>query len=230
VWTLATALRRIKSKYPLTVIGNEILFIDDFVSEATCKNILEELKLAFWRPSLTYTRQRDGTFKDVLSPFRVSTTAHQDWFSDELNTILSHQEKILRELFALKIRSLELWQATDYARYGTFDYHLDAGYWEHDLAGERILTFLLYLTTPLRGGGTHFRALDVYVEGKAGRLVVWANLFPNGDCDYRMIHSSTPLLRGRKTTLVTWQRQKAYRKERISHAKIKERHPNRRRD
>ena len=84
---------------------------------------------------------------------------------------------------------------------GKFDYHLDVGYWGTHYAGERILTFLLYLNTPLKGGGTHFRALDVNVESKAGRLLVWDNLFPNGNSNHRMIHSATPLLKGKRLPL-----------------------------
>jgi hypothetical protein len=57
---------------------------------------------------------------------------------------------------------------------------LDAGYWDDHYAGDRILTFLLYLRTSLKGGGTYFRALDTYVDARAGRLLVWENLFPNG--------------------------------------------------
>ena len=141
----------------------------------------------------------------------MSETAHQKWFSGRLNRMLRQIETRLQKLFALEIANLEYWQATDYSRLGKFDYHLDAGYWGAHYAGERILTFLLYLNTPLKGGGTHFRALDVTVESKAGRLLVWDNLFPNGDCNHRMIHSATPVLSGKKTTLVTWQRQKKFR-------------------
>jgi prolyl 4-hydroxylase len=190
---------------------NRVLFIDGFLSERQCHQILEELDFAFWRPSLTYQKQRDGNYLNRLTSFRVSTTAHQEWFSKKLNSILVSIEKRLQRLFRIDPLHLEPWQATDYRRHGKFDYHLDSGYWENHYAGERILTFLLYLRTPIGGGGTHFRALDTYVHARAGRLLVWNNLFPDGSCDYRMIHSSMPLLKGRKTTLVTWQREKRYR-------------------
>jgi prolyl 4-hydroxylase len=189
----------------------EIFFIDEFLSEDECTNILDELEVAFWQPSLTYMKQKDHTYRDVLSPYRMSETAHQEWFSPQLNAMLRRIEKRLQTLFDLDTANLEYWQATNYPRKGKFDYHLDAGYWSEHHAGERILTFLLYLNTPLKGGGTHFRALDVNVEGRSGRLLVWDNLFPNGNSNHSMIHSATPLLIGKKTTLVTWQRQKTFR-------------------
>ncbi|MDQ3186009.1 MAG: 2OG-Fe(II) oxygenase [Pseudomonadota bacterium] len=197
-------------------VASEILLMDDFLSNRDCDLILEELDFALWWPSLTYMLQEDGARRNVLSPYRVSETAQQKWFSDELQAMAAGIEGRFETLFDLDVANLEYWQATNYPDNGGFYYHLDAGYWETHYAGDRILTLLLYLTTPREGGGTHFRALDVQVEAKAGRLVVWNNLFPNGNCNHRMIHSSMPLLEGKKTTLITWLRQKKFRIHDIS--------------
>jgi prolyl 4-hydroxylase len=194
-------------KKPLT---SEVFLIDHFLSQEECDLILEELRFAIWRPSLTYMLQQDGTRRDVLSPYRVSKTAQQKWFSDELQPMVAKIERRFEEMFGLEKANLEYWQGTDYPMGGSFYYHLDSGYWEDHYAGDRILTLLLYLTTPVEGGGTHFRALDRTVEARTGRLLVWNNLFPNGKCNYRMIHSSVPLVEGRKTTLITWLRQKKF--------------------
>jgi len=195
-----------------SVISEEIRYIDDFITEGECSLLLDELSIAFWQPSLTYQKQEDSSYQNVLTDFRLSETAHQEWFNEDLNRMISTIDQRIAGHFGVKPRNMEAWQATDYPIGGKFDYHLDAGYWGDHYAGDRILTFLLYLTTPEEGGGTHFRALDKYIEAKAGRLLVWTNLFPNGDCDHRMIHSGVPLLKGRKTTLVSWERQKQFRK------------------
>jgi len=192
------------------LLADGISRYDDFLSSEDCTRILEELETVFWKPSLTYTQQQDKAYKNTLTPFRVSETSHQEWFGSHLNLIVTHIEKRLKSLFGVSPAYLEPWQATKYPKGGKFDYHLDAGYWANHPARERILTFLIYLTTPQIGGGTHFRALDVYVEGKAGMLLVWNNLLSNGNSDYRMIHSSVPLEKGEKTTLVSWQRQRKF--------------------
>jgi prolyl 4-hydroxylase len=173
--------------------------------------MLDELEIAIWSPSLVYVKHEDGMYRDIASSLRVSETAQERWFSRPAQQMLRRAEQKLHTLFAVRSGDLETWQATTYPLGGQFYYHLDAGYWEDHHAGDRILTFLLYLTTPAKGGGTHFRALDVYVEAKAGRLLVWDNLFPDGGANHRMIHSSVPLLRGKKTTLISWQRQRRYR-------------------
>lgn len=196
---------------PAILMPGQIWTFDDFLTPNECESLLSELKISFWEPSLTYRKQEDNRYENVLTEFRKSETAHQEWFSEDVNTWIRKIESRISRLFDIDPANLENWQATDYPLDGHFDYHLDAGYWDDHYAGDRILTFLLYLTTPEEGGGTDFRALDIYVEAKAGRLLVWNNLFPNGDCDHRMIHSGTPLLKGHKTTLVSWQRQKKYR-------------------
>jgi prolyl 4-hydroxylase len=204
-------IARLKRTRNKTVYPEGIVTIDGFLGERDCRIALEELEVAVWRPSMVYVQHDDGQYRDIFSPLRVSETAQQRWFSDPMQRILDRVERRLGRLFGVEPAYLESWQATTYPFRGKFYYHLDAGYWEGHHAGDRILTFLLYLTTPARGGGTHFRALDTYVEARAGRLLVWDNLFPDGGANHRMIHSSVPLLGGKKTTLITWQRQERYR-------------------
>lgn len=193
------------------LVESDILVIDDFITAHECRWLLFELLFALWRPSLTYMPHDDGVRRDVLSPLRVSETAQHRFFTDEMQEKISEIEDRLKRLIRFDTCNLESWQATDYPIGGNFYYHMDSGYWDSHYAGDRIYTFLLYLTTPAAGGGTDFRALGKRITAKAGRLVIWNNLFSNGDSNHRMIHSSMPLLEGKKTTLVTWLRQKKFR-------------------
>jgi len=198
---LAGRLAMIESPYPI--------YFEGFLSVEECSNIRKELEFTLWRPSLIRQKQQDGAYQDVLSiPFRLSETALQKWYGDRLNGKLKQIEDRLLELIDFDLACLESWQATNYPRKGYLNYHLDSGYWEDHPAGDRVLTFLIYLTTPQKGGGTHFRALDITIEAKAGRLMVWNNLFPAGGADHRMFHSGEPLVKGEKITLGTWARQR----------------------
>lgn len=186
--------------------------VDDFLAPAACAQLLWELDVAFWQPSLTYQQQPDGTRAKVLAAARVSETAHECWYSPELLDLLRGIEDRLRSAYGADPATLEWWQATRYQPGGLFDYHLDAGYWDGHHAGDRVLSFLLYLDSPAEGGGTRFSTLDRWIDARAGRLVVWGNLLPDGTADERMMHSSTPVREGTKTTLVTWQRQRRFRR------------------
>lgn len=188
-----------------------VAVVDRFLTDHECSVIHHELQFAYWRPSLTYQRRGDGTYRHVLAGTRVSETAHQDWFSPALTGILADVETRLAALFGAEPSHLEWWQATTYGVGGKFDPHLDAGYWDDHPAGDRTRSFVLYLNTPGAGGATEFRALDLSVEAVAGRLLTWRNLFPDGRPNHGMIHAGTPVREGHKSTLVTWHRQRRFR-------------------
>lgn len=208
---MATSPSRLKRSGSSPAQRDPIIVVDDFLSPGECEQIRAELDFTFWRPSLTYERQPDEVYRHVLTETRVSETAHQDLFSNELLVLLGEIEARLSTSFAVDLLMLESWQATRYPIGGKFDYHLDSGYWDDHYAGDRVRTFLIYLATPVAGGGTHFRALDVLVEARERRLVVWEDLFPDGSPNHSMIHAGLPVLAGEKITLVTWQRQRAFR-------------------
>ncbi|MDQ3982406.1 MAG: 2OG-Fe(II) oxygenase [Actinomycetota bacterium] len=192
-------------------VDDDIFIIDHFLTPAECEEILAELDVVLWRRSLTYERQPDDSYKNVLAETRISETAHQDFFNAELVELLEDVEGRLEAACGIDRADLEWWQATRYRPGGLFDYHLDAGYWDDHYAGDRILTFLLYLDAPEAGGATHFRARNVEIEPQAGRLLVWRKLFDDGTPNHQMIHSGSPVVAGEKTILVTWERQRPFR-------------------
>ena len=129
---------------------------------------------------------------------------------------MSYKKEILRiehrvsKKTSLDSDQFENWHISKYEFGDKFNFHNDCGCWSNDIAGERQKTILLYLTSPSRGGETYFRALNLYVRPVQGRLVVWDNLLPNGDCNYSLIHGALPVEEGIKITLNTWVRQNQY--------------------
>jgi prolyl 4-hydroxylase len=97
-----------------------------------------------------------------------------------------------------------------YRRGDIFDYHLDCGSWSEHPSGERRRTILIVIEAPLRGGATHFRALNQTIQPHLGRLVVWRNLLPTGNCNHAMIHSGRAVWQGQKTILTTWERERPF--------------------
>lgn len=188
----------------------EIICYEDFLSREECRFVADELQTAYWKPSKVIQTTGSRVGDEIVSPSRTSETAYEQWFSKDLKEFVVCIAQRLSQLTGVRPNHLETWQATKYSLGGKFDYHVDAGYWKGHHAGDRMRTILLYLDTPRKGGGTHFRALDVHVAAKAGRLLIWQNLFENGACNYRLMHSGTPVLKGKKTTLVCWERQKMF--------------------
>jgi hypothetical protein len=56
----------------------------------------------------------------VLTGLRISDSAHEEWFSAELKSILAGIKRRLQKLY-VEPSHLEPWQATDYGRDGKFD-------------------------------------------------------------------------------------------------------------
>ena len=184
-----------------------VRWIDAFLARGTCDRILEELDVAFWKPSTVVRRRYDGLSTES-SDSRRSDTAHEKWFSPQLKRDLRVIERRLVRLLGCDKARYEAWQATRYRRGDRFDYHYDAGYWSAEPSGDRERTVLIYLTTPCRGGGTQFRELNVDVEARAGRLLTWTNILPSGKSNLRSLHAGAPVASGTKTVIVNWIRQR----------------------
>lgn len=189
-----------------------MLVFDAFLGTESCDQILEDLDHSYWHSSGVVELQSGRHQTQIREHFRASTTAQQAWFGANSLRIIRGIEKRLSTLFSCDPVCLESWQATRYEVGGRFGYHVDGGYWKRSAGGDRKRTYLLYLDTPKQGGETHFRALDITVAPKPGRLVAWQNLLPSGQCDHAMIHGGLVVLKGKKTTLVTWERERSFRK------------------
>jgi prolyl 4-hydroxylase len=186
--------------------GDGIAIVDDFLKPTTCADILEELEYVYWTPSAVVRRGTEGRQEVGLSLARVSESAGNEWFGDDLRRAIASLERRICRSLALDRRRLEEWQATRYRRGGRFDAHLDGGLFADEPAGERDLTLLVYLTTPSEGGSTWFPELGREIAATRGRLIAWHNLLEDGRPDPTKRHAARPLRRGRKVVLTTWSR------------------------
>ena len=185
-----------------------IFWIDGFLDARRCKAVLTELEFAFWRRSTVYVEGEGGKHQYMYSGRRVSSTTSERWFTSPLRRTIAMIDRRLGQHMPEAVAHREEWQATRYEKGGRFDYHHDSGYFDGDAAGERTHSVLLYLDAPERGGETRFPLLDLSINCVRGRLLVWSNLDRDGLSDPDMIHASLPVLKGRKTILVTWIRQR----------------------
>jgi hypothetical protein len=60
--------------------------------------------------------------------------------------------------------------------------------------------------SPDEGGSTWFPDLHLAVAARAGRLLAWQNLTPDGSPDPAMDHVARPVRKGHKIALTTWAR------------------------
>ena len=72
--------------------------------------------------------------------------------------------------------------------------------------GPRIFTLFMYLNTPVEGGQTKFNDLDITVDAKQGRAILWPSVLDDDvtRADMRTHHEALPVVRGSKTGANLW--------------------------
>ena len=75
--------------------------------------------------------------------------------------------------------------------------------------GDRMTTFMLYLSEVPRGGWTAFPRLGVAVPPVRGSAVFWHNIKRSGRSDMAMLHGGCPVLLGSKWVANKWVREVA---------------------
>jgi hypothetical protein len=168
------------------------------------------LELGTWERSKLYLKDDGGRYRYCRRSDRISATTYGRWFSAPLRETMKMIERNVSRIVPEISTNREEWQATRYTKGERFAYHFDSGYFAGDASGDRTHTIVIYLDTPIRGGGTRFPLLGINVQCVAGRLVIWRNLTADGARDPDMLHAGMPVLEGRKTILVTWIRQQQH--------------------
>jgi prolyl 4-hydroxylase len=107
----------------------------------------------------------------------------------------------------------EYWQLLQY--FETQYYHNHHDFIPHHLQrsqGARILTSFMYLNDVEAGGGTHFSQLDITVQPKQGRVLLWPSVMDNNPDrkDSRTHHEALPVEKGVKYAANAWIHQRDF--------------------
>ncbi len=74
-------------------------------------------------------------------------------------------------------------------------------------SGDRIVTFMLYLTQVEAGGATVFPHLNIRIPPIKNGAAFWFNIKPSGEFDKRTEHAGCPVLLGEKWVANKWIRE-----------------------
>lgn len=96
------------------------------------------------------------------------------------------------------------------AHYDFFDANKVGGQKNMAVGGQRVGTFLMYLSDVEAGGATRFPNMSFEVRPKAGMALYFGDVLASGLPDEKTLHSSVPVVEGVKYIATKWLREKTY--------------------
>ncbi|XP_061083828.1 prolyl 4-hydroxylase subunit alpha-1-like isoform X4 [Conger conger] len=147
------------------------------------------------------------TGKLTTAQYRVSKSA---WLTEFEHPMIRTLNERIEALTGLEMDTAEELQVANYGVGGQYEPHFDFGRKDEPDAfkelgtGNRIATWLFYMSDVAAGGATVFPDVGAVVWPKKGTAVFWYNLFPSGEGDYSTRHAACPVLVGNKWVSNKW--------------------------
>nr|USH43082.1 CP4HA1b [Plecoglossus altivelis] len=175
----------------------------DIISHSEIEKVKELAK-----PRLRRATVHDPqTGKLTTALYRVSKSA---WLTGYEHPVVDKINQRIEDLTGLEMDTAEELQVANYGVAGQYEPHFDFGRKDEPDAfkelgtGNRIATWLFYMSDVAAGGATVFPDVGAAVWPKKGTAVFWYNLFPSGEGDYSTRHAACPVLVGNKWVSNKW--------------------------
>ncbi|KAM8835992.1 prolyl 4-hydroxylase subunit alpha-2 isoform 2-T2 [Synchiropus picturatus] len=173
----------------------------DILSEDEIGQIKELAK-----PRLARATVRDPkTGVLTTANYRVSKSA---WLEEENGPVVAKVNQRIEDITGLTVDTAELLQVANYGVGGQYEPHYDFSRRPFDsnlkVVGNRLATFLNYMSDVQAGGATVFPDLGAVIWPRKGTAVFWYNIFKSGEGDYRTRHAACPVLVGSKWVSNKW--------------------------
>ncbi|XP_054899244.1 prolyl 4-hydroxylase subunit alpha-1-like isoform X2 [Poeciliopsis prolifica] len=175
----------------------------DIVSDRDMEKVKELAKPRLRRA--TVHDPQTGTL--TTAHYRVSKSA---WLGAYEHPVVDKINRKIEDITGLDVSTAEDLQVANYGVGGQYEPHFDFGRKDEPDAfeelgtGNRIATWLLYMSDVQAGGATVFTDIGAAVQPKKGSAVFWFNLYPSGEGDYRTRHAACPVLLGNKWVSNKW--------------------------
>uniref|UniRef100_A0A672Z713 procollagen-proline 4-dioxygenase n=1 Tax=Sphaeramia orbicularis TaxID=375764 RepID=A0A672Z713_9TELE len=160
------------------------------------------------KPRLARATVRDPkTGVLTTAQYRVSKSA---WLEGEDDPVIARVNQRIEDITGLTVDTAELLQVANYGVGGQYEPHYDFSRRDEPDAfkrlgtGNRVATFLNYMSDVTAGGATVFPDFGAAIWPRKGTAVFWYNLFKSGEGDYRTRHAACPVLVGSKWVSNKW--------------------------
>lgn len=143
----------------------------------------------------------------MTATYRISKSA---WLTNSEHEHIDRLSKRIELITNLTTKTAEELQVLNYGIAGHYEPHFDFARKDEPNAfkslgtGNRIATWLTYLTDVEAGGATVFPYLGVAVRPKKASALFWYNLRKSGEGDLLTKHAACPVLVGSKWIANKW--------------------------
>lgn len=152
---------------------------------------------------------------DVNSDIRSGRNC---WITHQENDVIQALCERLSELVDVPLSQAESLQLIHYGEDQEYAPHFDgwspdteAGKRSMTMGGQRLVTCLLYLNDVDEGGGTIFPKLNLTIEAKRGKMVIFHNCFTGTINKHpHSLHGGMPVTKGEKWACNLWFRERDY--------------------
>lgn len=201
------------NRHPYYVIGPvkqedewdrpRIIRFHDIISDKEMEKVKELAKPRLRRATIS------NPITGILetAPYRISKSA---WLAAYEHPVVDRINQRIEDITGLDVKTAEELQVANYGVGGQYEPHFDFGRKDEPDAfkelgtGNRIATWLFYMSDVPAGGATVFPEVGAAVKPKKGTAVFWYNLFPSGEGDYSTRHAACPVLVGNKWVSNKW--------------------------
>lgn len=187
-----------------------IVVLDDFLSTEECTALIKMSQDKF--KTSRVVNDDDGT--RIESKSRISQSVSHSKSSHKLVKTI---ESRIAELLNWPANHGEGLLVLKYENGGEYKPHYD--YFNPNKAGssqvmqesgQRVGTFLMFLSEVEAGGSTRFPKLNFEVRPKTGRAIFFSNVGLDGEIDEMTLHAGMPVTKGIKYLSTVWLREKPY--------------------
>lgn len=196
-------LRLSPVKTEIAHIHPTIYIFHDILADSEISDIKELATPKFKRATV----QNYKTGELETASYRISKSS---WLKAEDSKTVEKVNQRIEVITGLNMQTAEELQVANYGIGGHYEPHFDYARREEKDAfkslgtGNRIATFLFYMSDVDAGGATVFPQLELSLWPKKGTAAFWHNLHPSGEGDTLTRHAACPVLVGTKWVSNKW--------------------------
>lgn len=177
-----------------------------FLSLDECKGLIDLIDAAAVPSTLFAGTEQAG--------FRTSFSCHLNCWDPLVSRIEARMSEVLGidNDYAETMQGQRYFVGQEFKPHHDF-FHPGEDYWEREklAGGQRTWTAMIFLNQPEAGGNTEFPELGIGLHPKAGMMLMWNNVKPDGSLNYKTLHTGTQVTAGVKHIVTKWYRQNNWR-------------------